>query len=570
MRHFEVLNTAIAAAVDNRGREYDKRTRPRMRKHLGIVQGPLIEAPISRTVIATVTAIDIWRAVADELARRVCEAATQILDVPDSTLHNQLLIAGYFWVCNLTSEILVSAELQRYSFSLLSVQGALVDIVERVSPEGVGDKRLTLVSPIRNFSLKHRQLSPLLDLLVDEVEKTAKGQGFLMRWLGTLRTDTSKAIEPTLMQSLRSAAYSQYECSVLAMMALSGIEQLLRTFAHSAGLFEGQKRFTPARLAIIVAALGRDSSAADAIATIYDNARGNLRNRILHGAQLQITRSQQQSTLSIADPVTYAPVPDAFSPENVLRLCYGSLQTLDACISNVTKLRHTDLAWTSHLEMAPDDLLFGRRVHSDFVGEPGKLWWERIDHFLDAVTPNIRILFDFFFMGWIDRKRPDRLALFMALNMVLEALFRASARVHGDSVLKHDVPHNREEPISFRYKMLDQHELCSPGTFDRLVEHVDPMSRGMAKEVLSLAVKLRDAVAHGAVLNIGPNDVEQGHLVVKAIQCLVAAGEHEMIQTAAYYRWKGRPERDALTNWLDGEKEVLNRMQVAVDLRRRV
>ena len=472
MRHCDVLNTAITSAADNTGRAYDKRTRPRMRKHLGLVQGALISAPISNAVVATVTALDIWRAAADELARRVYDSVTKTVNVPDSTLHNQLLIAGYFWVCNLPDEILVTNQLERFSSSMLSVQGTLVDIVERVSPRGVEDKRLMIVTPVRRFTLKHQGLSPLLDLLVGEIQQTVNGHGFLTRWLGTLQTDTSKLIAPALMQRLRGAAYPQYEYSVLAMMALSGIEQLLRTFAYSAGLFDGQKRFTPSRLAHITAALGGTQMVEDAIAAVYDNTRGNLRNRILHGAQLQIARSQQQTTASIANPVAYPPVPDAFSPENVLGLCFGSLQTLDACISSTKTLTHTDLAWTTHLQLQPNELLFGARVHCDFVGEEGKVWWERIDDFLTAVSPNIKILFDVGFMGWINRKRPDRLVLFMALNMVLEALFRVSIRVHGGSVLKRDVSANRDEPVSFRYEMLDQHELCSPGMLDRLVESV--------------------------------------------------------------------------------------------------
>jgi len=90
MRHCDVLNTAITSAADNTGRAYDKRTRPRMRKHLGLVQGALISAPISNAVVATVTALDIWRAAADELARRVYDSVTKTVNVPDSTLHNQL------------------------------------------------------------------------------------------------------------------------------------------------------------------------------------------------------------------------------------------------------------------------------------------------------------------------------------------------------------------------------------------------------------------------------------------------------------------------------------------------
>ena len=43
-----------------------------------------------------------------------------------------------------------------------------------------------------------------------------------MRWLGSVQTDTSARTDPVLMQRLRVAAYSQYEYSILALMALSG------------------------------------------------------------------------------------------------------------------------------------------------------------------------------------------------------------------------------------------------------------------------------------------------------------------------------------------------------------
>ena len=133
------------------------------------------------------------------------------------------------------------------------------------------------------------------------------------------------------------------------------------------------------------------------------------------------------------------------------------------------------------------------------MGEEGKRWWERIDDFLTAVTPNIKILFDIGFMGWIDRKRSERLVLFMALNMIVEALFRVNVRIHGGDILKCSSRDASDGPIVLRYKMLDQHELCSEETLERLVESVEPPSRDMAKRALTLAVKVRDAVAHGAI-----------------------------------------------------------------------
>jgi hypothetical protein len=86
-------------------------------------------APVSSGIVATVTALDIWRATADELACRVHQQLLSGPGLPDSTLHNHLLIAGYFWVCNLPNEDLVRNELENFAGSMLSVQGTLVDIV---------------------------------------------------------------------------------------------------------------------------------------------------------------------------------------------------------------------------------------------------------------------------------------------------------------------------------------------------------------------------------------------------------------------------------------------------------
>lgn len=356
-----------------------------------------------------------------------------------------------------------------------------------MSPEGVGDKRLTIAGSSPDLSLKHQSLSPLLDSLVNETRNVLSGGGFLTRWLGTIQTEASKHVDPVFMQRLRASAYLQYEFSVLAVMALSATEQLLRTFAHKVGLFEGQKRFTPVRLAAIAEALGKSAAVSDAIKSIYDSEHGNLRNRILHGAQLQIARSQQQSTISIVNPMMYPKTPDAFSPENVFGLCMGALQTLDSHIAKFVTLTPNDLVWTRHLELTPQEILFGQNIHYDLVGEEGKRWWERIDDFLTAVTPNIKILFDIGFMGWIDRSRPERLVLFMALNMIVETLFRINVRIHGGQILRVTSPNTGRDPIFLRYKMLDQHELCAEETLERLVESVEPASRQLAKNALRLA-----------------------------------------------------------------------------------
>ena len=222
----------------------------------------------------------------------------------------------------------------------------------------------------------------------------------------------------------------------------------------------------------------------------------------------------------------------------------ASLQMLDTRIAKVGGLTPADLEWTKHLELNPGEIRSGMNLRSDFIGDVGKRWSERIDDFLAATSPNVELLFKVGFIGWIDRHRPEKLVLFMALNMVLETLFRVSVRLHGGSILRTSVSSDPEGCISFRYKMLDQHELCAPETLDRLVESVDPSSRGSAKAVLTLAVKVRDVVAHGATATFEmENSVAMGHVLIKAIQCLVQAGERGMTKVAAYHRWQSAPLR---------------------------
>jgi len=187
------------------------------------------------------------------------------------------------------------------------------------------------------------------------------------------------------------------------------------------------------------------------------------------------------------------------------------------------------------------------------------MWWDRISTYLSAVTPSVRLLFDFGFVGWINRTRSDRFVLFMALNLVLEALFRIAVRLQGGEVLRKFIV-SGSQSIIFRYKMLDTRELCTPEILSRLVDTVSPAERQVAKEVLLLAVRIRNALAHGAVAEFDTDaGLAMGHLLVKAIQCLVEAGEHEMIRVAAYYYWRRHQVVgvDALAAWLQGEREVM-------------
>jgi hypothetical protein len=555
MKSFHILNSAVMARHDKQGRPYDKRTRPGMLKHIRRVLPTLLAQPASDSEIVSRSTVAIWQAVANLLGRRAYAEAEG--GQSDTALHYLLLLAGYFHACKLPNQDLVAAQLSDLRSSLISIQGTLVDIVERVSSTGVEDARPRVATHTGRIKLGNQGLSPLLDSVVTEANLAVQGNGFLLRSFGSLETDASPKVEPTLLASLRRVAYGQYEYTTLGFMALSAVEQLLRTFGFAVGLLEGNEQFNNETLEKLALRLGGSSKIRQALDSVYGKEYGNLRNRILHGAQLHIRRHQIQAMLPIAAPSIHAPVDDELSPQNTCRLCLECLEIVDEAITKIVALEPVDLEWCKHFQLSQFQIQIGMKMHCDFQGEDGKLWWDRISGYLAAVSPNVRLLFDFGFIGWVDRKRTDRFVLFMALNLVLEALFRIAVRLQGGEVLMKRIINTPPSNV-FRYKMLDERELCAPDVLDRLVDSVNPEERPNAKYVLLSAVRIRNAVAHGALQDFDTDaGLAMGHMLVKAIQCLVDAGEHEIIKVAAYFRRENRLSVDDMAAWLDGEREVM-------------
>ena len=90
-----------------------------------------------------------------------------------------------------------------------------------------------------------------------------------------------------------------------------------------------------------------------------------------------------------------------------------------------------------------------------------------------------------------------------------------------------------------QYRMLDDLQLCAPEILDALTRYIPDGGRSVARRVLELAVKARNAFAHGAVTRVTDKDFDcMGNLVVKSVQALIGAGMHEMTEVAAYYQWQ--------------------------------
>lgn len=80
-----------------------------------------------------------------------------------------------------------------------------------------------------------------------------------------------------------------------------------------------------------------------------------------------------------------------------------------------------------------------------------------------------------------------------------------------------------------QYRMMDDVGLISADNMAWLTRGLTAAERPVAERVLSLAVKCRNAVAHGAVFKY-TEELRRvyGHLVIKAIQLVIDAGLQEL------------------------------------------
>jgi hypothetical protein len=96
-----------------------------------------------------------------------------------------------------------------------------------------------------------------------------------------------------------------------------------------------------------------------------------------------------------------------------------------------------------------------------------------------------------------------------------------------------------------------------------------PTDVAIADEVLALAIKVRNAFAHGAVLSPNGQYFDAvGQLVMKASLTFMSAAENHLIREAAFFEgeYSGRGDLD---NWLAAETRILGDIGAAAATRRR-
>lgn len=531
---------------------------PQFRAAVNAVIPALLQRPVSQAIACESPFPAVWPLLANLLAAEVHHRTQP--DFPEtewSTLQG-LLLAGFFFTCRLPRASQVADVFREHRSVFLSVRSVFLRIPETIGPSGILDR--SVPNSARNQGPVHLGTSSLCSLVEAtalEASQTFNGNGPLHRMLPL---DDPRHQPPIFvsvehahqLRSGRHTSYLLYEYTIVTFLALSAIEFLLRTWAqHINSNQQNQVAFfklngQPNGVLEWIDDLGCSANVLDSVRELYDPSRTNIRNRVLHGNLFEIHSKRMEVHLPAIDPRTYrwlAQDADSYHPENIARHCLHCLEQIDAEI-----LQHgivsADTVWSQSVMLTTEEIEFGHRVSCDFLGDNAMQWANTVSDYLVAVMPDLKQLFMIGFIGWIGHHNQLPPVTGMVMGFVYEAIHRLTVHlfsanvtgVRGGTIQK---SHQQDRSIShFQYRMLDtrQDGLFSSPVLDRILEHVPVGDRQVARRVFDLAMKARNALAHGALVRADEYTLDGlGHIFAKAIQTLVTAGFHHFAREGAYF-----------------------------------
>ena len=367
---------------------------------------PVLQAAINVPHIAStvghVSTELIWRKIAHRLAVQL-NGAERIAPPPPEveTLERALLIA-FFERTRLPLATEMRAALSQLTVGTLGIRGSLLRIIERIGPAGNIEPQLPyeLYVPV-TLAPAHVALSHLLAALQLESAAIPQGHGFMHRFINV------GGVPTTALRELRDAAYRQYEYSALAMMALAGIEFLIRTAAQGETL-AGALAIDAANDRVIVLGqrVGLSPPLLDRLQQMFDPNLVNLRSKVMHGALLEIEsrRIEYLRTQAAAQALGVPPLTlgnDPYMPENIAALALNLLARVDAEL--IAGGRVSAVSWTSHFDLTPADLTTATALHAPLItflanNQVRQAMYDRIR----AAVPALSMPVQLGVQGWAD------------------------------------------------------------------------------------------------------------------------------------------------------------------------
>jgi hypothetical protein len=540
-----------------------------LRRRLPRIASTLASNQLSHDLLQPNPFPALWLEVANALARGTASdiEAARAAPLPDWRLLNRLLLCGYFVSCRHLFAGDVRNDLAQKFASLVPIRGPLVRLAGQVAATGVAEATPRIVAGRGTVTLRRPGLSVLLDATQNESRLIARGEGLFHRLIGIDHPidpppEMRGRVNEAGFRAGRDAIFRQYEHTVAAYMLLASIEHLLRTWASCCGVQHLAAVGRPISALNWVHLLNPSPGLRDQINELYSAERSNVRNRFLHGGLFDVESSRALIILSHYFPAHYPATAVGQSPyaiENIANMCANCLEAVEqeAIAAGITA---GDMMWADRVFLTPAEIELGQIVSADFHGSRGDEISDQIGNLIGAFSSEIGQFVRTGLIGWYGLNPPDPLVRFMVMVLIFEALYRIVAHLHGFDVLQRDDVNKR-----YQYLMLDEHGLCAPHVIARLLEILPERDRPTAERILFLAVKARNALAHGAVRTFTVDMLDgAGHLVAKSMHLLVAGTLHHMIREAAYYYYlsgRGGNAGDMASDWRWAQAQILDRIE---------
>jgi hypothetical protein len=549
----------------------------RLVRHIEPVVLRIIGSTAADATLGAALFPEAWALLADELAAQLFRQMNGTSPLSEWAVLNRLVTISFFVSCDLVRAEPVQNSLSELSRSLLGVRGSLVRLPEKVRESGVADVKPQSVALGGPITLTQRSLSSLLTACHDESHAAAVKKGIAQRVLNphshvpeNVRLEIARRFpgqDPVrIVQDARATTYQQYNFTILSYAALCGIEQLLRGMAEQAGIAHVDHTGWLVGVTDWVESLGLPKGLQDRVEKIYSTDDANIRNRVMHGGLLDVEGQRTQNTARAIAQVS-GPNTLPYSNENIASVCLQLLEDLDTEAAG-RGLTPAHFGWVAQKTLSAAELAFADSLPNplDWGMERAEAWRQRLFKYLSAFCPAANLSAKFGLHGWARHYHAsDSFVQVLFLSLTFETLYRLTVHLLGEQVLQ--MAPSRDGLLRvFRYRMLDATDkgLCSANVLASLLGRIPVNERDAAKDAIDLAVKIRDAFAHGAVPNFSSAELDStAHVFVYALDVLSGVGLRSLTETAAYYNWVNGGWRGdtEVADWLLAEKQIWERIQ---------
>ncbi len=428
----------------------------------------------------------------------------------------------------------------------LGLPGHVISIQNRHFASNNEDDFSVPVVPPTSAALPNAVLthSNLLSAVQSESAAIAANAGFFHRALNINRPIDPQLLAQSsfatqqLVESGRRLVYTQYENTSLVLMSLASIEFLLRSFCPQPCAPDHPLE------EVLLLHTQISERLCDTLKRIFSTDAWNIRNRCMHGSFLELEGRREdmlrQSGILSGHGVAAVDLSqDGSLPANVSFVILTALNNLALELERGG--RTCDRQWAQHFLLTGEEIGFANSVRCDLLQNIGEAeaWRRHIRDYLRAVTPCLSSPLQIGMQSWVTPAHSiDSMPGFFFLMLLFEPFLRQTLLFAGRSVLQNQisgrggVPHYRVQ-----YKMMDENGLFTAANIFWLTEDLSPAEKPTAERVLRLAVKCRDAVAHGAVFDYTAEIRKvYGHLVIKAMQLVIEAGLRQLESTGSRTR----------------------------------